>query len=271
MARDISGKLLIITGASSGIGAATARAAARAGMNLLLTARRADRLEQVAGEIRQTGVQCEVLPGDVAESDFSTRVLDLAEDKFGGFYAVFANAGYGFHAPVHEMATNDLRRIFEVNFFAAVELLQLAARRLIAAQQRGHLLMCSSAVAKFTLPAFSAYSATKAAQNHVCRAMRLELKPHRIEVASVHPIGTTTEFSDVAAQLTRQAGGGETNTSHTPGWLSQTPERVAHAVIACLRRPRPEVWTSFPARFGAGLVTIFPRLFDLAMVRSGRA
>lgn len=265
MAIDLERKTLVITGASSGIGAATAVEAAKAGMDLVLNARRQAKLEGVAEEIRRLGRRAEIVTGDVAESGFSERLLDATEERLGSFYAVFANAGYGLDVAALDLDEADLRRIFEVNFFASVELVREAAKRLIAREQPGHLLMCSSAVSKFTLPNHSAYSATKAAQNHVCRAMRIELAPHRIEVASVHPITTTTEFFEVSQNLSGGEGRPGQLPDHAPKMFVQPPERVARAVVRCLRKPVPEVWTSVIVRATAAAMTMFPSMFDRVM------
>ncbi len=260
MVRTIADRSMIITGASSGIGAATALACARAGMHLVLNGRAADRLEHVAQQVRELGRQAETIVGDVTEPGLSDRLLDRAEQLPGGIYAVFANAGYGYKRPAHELSLDELRQMFDVNFFAAYELLQLAARRLIAAGRPGHLLMCSSALAKFAMINFSAYSATKAAQNHVCRAMRVELRQHRIEVASVHPVTTRTDFFRRSGVASGERVDPERVFDHVPRWLLQPAERVAGAVVRCLRRPVPEVWTSLLTRVTAGVITIFPRL-----------
>lgn len=252
--------VFIITGASSGIGEATAIEAARNGMDLVLTARREDKLNDVAARVRALGRRAEIVVGDVAEAGMSERLLDTAQRAFGRFDAVFANAGYGLDRPMIDMTERELRDMFEVNFFAAFDLLQKAGRRLIAQKKTGHLLMCSSCIAKFTLPGSGAYCATKAAQNHVCRAMRIELKPFGIQVASVHPIGTATEFSGASAQRSgipvREGG------PHTPRMFMQSPQRVARAVVRCLKHPKPEVWTSFPMRIVSGLLVMFPRVAD---------
>ena len=89
----------------------------------------------------------------------------------------------------------------------------------------------------------------------------MELRPYGIEVSSVHPITTRTEFFTEAA---RASGGSaaDIGPDRLPRWLVQTPERVAEAVVACLRRPRPEVWTSTMVRVLAGVVTVFPSLLD---------
>jgi short-subunit dehydrogenase len=262
MARDLADKVIVITGASSGIGAATAVECARAGMDVVLNARRAERLEDVARDVRALGRGAEILAGDVTEAGIENRLLDAAAQRFGGFYAVLANAGYGIHRRMHEMPEPELRAIFEVNFFAATRLVCEAARRLIAAGRAGHLLMTSSAAAKFASPNSGAYSATKAAQNHVCREMRLELRPHRIEVSSVHPIITRTEFFDAARERSGSDAEVEDHLERAPRFLVQSSEVVARAVVHCLRYPVPEVWTSRAVETLTGLMTAFPALAD---------
>lgn len=259
MSSSLSGKRIIITGASSGIGAATARLCAEAGMHVLLNARRDDRLEKIAAECRQKGVKAVTLDGDVADPRINRHLLDLAEKELEGFDVVFANAGYGLGKPMHTLTDEELRRIFEVNFFAGYDLLRDAANRLIDAKRAGHLLMTSSILAHFTFPGAGAYSATKAAQHHVCRAMNMELAKHKIHVSTVHPIGTRTEFFEVAGRLSGFAGGPPPG----PKWLTQPPETVARAVLRCLKRPRPEAWTSFGARLLSAAMTVYPPLMDL--------
>lgn len=264
--RTLRDKVFVITGASSGIGAATAIEAARAGMNVVLAARRPTRLEQVAQAIRAAGREAAIVCCDVADPEAPRLVLDAAERSFGGFDAVFANAGYGMEQTVLDTEDDELRAIFDVNFFASVALVRDAARRLLTRKHPGHLLMCSSCMAKFTLPLHSAYSATKAAQAHVCRAMRHELAPHGIEVSSVHPVTTVTEFFERSSRGPGQkacAGIPE----HAPKWVVQRPEQVATAVIRCLRSPCPEVWTSRVVRLSAGLLTAFPWLFEPVLRR----
>ena len=267
----IDDKVIVITGASSGIGAATAVECARAGMKVVANARRADRLDAVAEQVRAAGGEIETVVGDVAQAGMSARLLDAAQHRFGGFYAVFANAGYGFDAPVHETADERLRHIFEVNFFAASDLLNAAVARLLEQKRGGHLIMCSSCLAKFTLPGHGAYSAAKAAQNHLCRAMNIELEPQGIRVSSVHPITTTTEFFQVSGTLSGREVAGDGVPSHTPRFFVQPPERVARAVVRCLRHPRPEVWTSVATRVAAAAMTLFPGFMDVVMRRAGQA
>jgi short-subunit dehydrogenase len=265
VARDLHGKVIVITGASSGIGAATALACAKTGMNVVLNARRAEKLDAVAALARQAGAEAVTVVGDVTEPGISGRMLDAAYDRFDRFDAVFANAGYGFDLAAHEVSDEALRKIFDVNFFASTDLLNAAVSRLLAEGRRGHLLMCSSCLGKFTLPGHSAYSATKAAQAHMCTAMRIELEPRGIYVSSVHPITTTTEFFEVSAQLSGRDAAGKSVPEHAPRFFVQPAERVANAVVKCLRRPRPEVWTSLMTRAVAATLTLSPRLGDVIL------
>lgn len=272
--RNLEGKVIVITGASSGIGAATAIECVRAGMKVVLGARRRDRLEKVADEIREMGGESAIVVGDVTDDDNSTALLDEAAGSFGCFDAVFANAGYGLERAFTSMSHEELHRMFEVNFFASVELCREAALRWIDAERGGHLLVCSSCLSKFTLAYHGVYSATKAAQAMIARAMRHELAPHGIEVASVHPVTTRTEFFDVAATesgfASGEAGqGGIPDHAHKA--FVQSPERVARAVVKTLRSPRSEVWTSWTVRFASALFTLSPGLLDFVLRRKAAA
>lgn len=258
MTIDPRGKPIAITGASSGIGQATALACAAAGMPVALAARRADRLEALATRIRASGGKAFVRALDVADANASAAFINDAAAEFGGLYAVFANAGYGAEQPVHAMPTADLRRMFEVNLFGSLNVIHPAlkiirANPLTPGGRRGHVLWCSSCLALMPVARGGAYTASKAAQHHLSRTMRLELAAERVEVSSVHPIGTRTEFS--TAML---AGSGRAaRIRNTPDVLMQPPSRVADAIIACLRRPKPEVWPGLRAHLVRTLMCTF--------------
>ena len=100
--------------------------------------------------------------------------------------------------------------------------------------------------------------------------MRIELAGHDIHVSSVHPITTTTEFHEISEAL-----GGREVTGRTPGHAArgfvQTPERVADAIVKCLRKPVPEVWTSFIVRATSAFMTLSPRFADRIMRKAGDA
>ncbi|RMD64435.1 MAG: SDR family NAD(P)-dependent oxidoreductase, partial [Planctomycetota bacterium] len=254
---DLAGKPILITGASAGIGRATAVLCARAGMPVFAAARREDRLAELVEQIRANGGAADYAVVDVADAQQCAAMHARAREALGPIYAVFANAGYGEEAAIHEMDDARLRTMFEVNFFGSLNTVRPALAAMLE-RGEGHILFCSSCVAKFTLPFYGAYCATKAAQNHIARAMRLELEPHGVHVSSVHPVGTKTEFFDVA----KERSGGAPLVEHSPDRFLQSPDRVARAVLRCLRRPRPEVWTSPLVQWGMAVAMPIPRIAD---------
>jgi short-subunit dehydrogenase len=258
----------IITGASAGIGAATAVELARTGHDLVLVARRRERLAEVAARASDAAkrlVRTEIVTADVSHAGTATRILDEAERAFVRFDVVYANAGYGLERPMHRMTSDELRAMFETNFFSSTELCNEAARRLIAAGRGGHLLMCSSCVAKFTLPSFGAYSASKAAQAHVARAMAYELRPYGIMVSSVHPVTTATEFFEVVREALEDGEEQQYAIHDLNKFFVQRPEKVARAIARTIGTSRTEIWTSLPTRVAAGVITAFPWLIDIAV------
>lgn len=262
MAIELKGRPIAITGAGTGIGRATALACAAAGMPVTLSGRREGPLREAAEAVQRAGGRAAVVVGDVTRREDCERLIEETLRAFGSVYAVFANAGYGQEAPIHEMSDDDIRAMFETNFFGTLNTVRPALPHMIR-RGEGHVLVCSSCVAKFSLPFFSVYSATKAAQNHISRAMNLELRRHGVAVSSVHPVGTRTEFFETARQLSNQSE----LIKHTPDAFFQSPDRVARAIVRCLRRPRPEIWTSLPVRVGMALGMMTPRLSDLALRR----
>lgn len=267
---DLAGKPIAITGASSGIGAATALACAAAGMPVVLGARRADRLQQVVDQINASGGRAIGVPMDVCTPGDSARLVDACATEFGSVYSVYANAGYGEEAPLLSMTDRQVRDMFETNFFGTLSLIRAAAPYLErnppgAGSVRGHVLICSSCLGKLWVPYYSVYSATKAAQNHIGRALNIELCERGIRVSTVHPIGTRTEFFEQAAARATSAG---RLTLHTHDRFLEPAELVARRTVACLRRPRPEVWTSMTGvvvRVGMGLANMLPGACEFAM------
>lgn len=256
----LHGRPIAITGASSGIGAATATACARAGMPVALFARRADKLEALRDAIERTGGTAISVVGDTANPADCRRLLDDTERALGPLYAVFANAGYGQETPCHAMGEDDIRRMFDVNFFGSLNVVRPAVAR-FKARGAGHAIMCSSCLSKISIPFYGTYSATKAAQDHFGRAMRLELRRTGVHVSTVHPIGTRTEFFERA----HERSGSLRIADRSNTRLLQPPERVARAVVKCLARPRGEVWTSTPTRLALALACAFPALTDRAL------
>jgi short-subunit dehydrogenase len=258
---DLTGKPIAITGASSGIGLATAYACARAGMPVALAARREERLTDAVEKIRSAGGRAIAVRTDVDKPEDCRALVERTISEFGSIYAVFANAGYGAFMPISTTPDQDIRAIFETNLWGTLNTIRPALEHMQKAApgaNRGHILICSSCLSKLALPNSAPYSATKAAQDHFGRSLRVELSPQGIHVSTVHPIGTTTELFDTARERSRV----RVPVDHGPKFMMQRPERVANAVVASLRRPRGEVWTSFMTRWAFAASVAMPELRD---------
>ena len=259
---DLTGKPIAITGASSGIGRATAIACAAAGMPVALGARRLAKLEAAVAEITAAGGRAIAVEMDVDRPEDCRELVRRTVEAFGPIHAVFANAGYGLERPIHLTTDAELRAIFETNFFGTLNTIRPALELMLPARS-GHILICSSCLAKTGTPMVGAYSATKAAQDHIARAMRAELRGSGVAISSVHPIGTATEFFERKTNET-----GRKPMSSPPKFFLQRPERVAAAIVRRLRRDRGgEVWTNTTLRLGFALFTAFPGFADWALSR----
>ena len=257
MTRNLRDKVILISGASSGIGRATALAAAWAGMHVSVAARRLDRLENVARKVSDLNRRCHYFTANVAHHEDVKRWVQEAHQTFGRIDAVFANAGFGHAGPALDMPLSAQHALFDVNYFGTVHLLR-EAYPYLAHTPDGlkHLLVCSSCLSELGPPESGVYAATKAAQDCLAQSLRAELAPQGFSVTSVHPVGTKTEFFDQA----RAQSANKTPVDAGPRWLMQSPEKVADRVVKALKKPRPEVWPMPAARYLAALATACPRL-----------
>ncbi len=264
--RDLKNRVIVITGASSGIGAATAIACAQAGMDVVLAARRTDRLTGVAQQIQRLGRTGLPVTCDVDRDQDVAQLIEQTMDRFGRLDALFANAGVGWDAPILETTEAQTRALFETNFYGTLRCIRAAAPIMgqkTGKTDKGHILICSSCLSEIALPFNGVYSATKAAQDAVGGALRAELAPQGIGVTTVHPVTTQTEFFDhLHAHAHRSP-----RPQRIYNTFAQSPQHVARQIVRCLRRPRPEVWPFPPVRFAMALTTAFPRLSALAMKR----
>ncbi len=262
MARKLEDKVIVIAGASSGIGAATAVACAQMGMRVVLGARREERLREVAGRIEALNRQAATVACDVTRDEDVARLFERAWDTFGRVDVAFANAGYGLASSVLDTTDAQQRDIFETNYFGTLRVVHEAVPYLRKTSDGlRHILICSSAASEIGLPWFGAYSATKAAQDSIAGALRRELQGD-IEVTSIHPVGTKTAFFDMAEHM---AGGDGPGMENTPAPLMQTADKVASKIVKALRRPRAEVWPLPIVRVGLGLATILPGLTNYVL------
>jgi short-subunit dehydrogenase len=234
-------------------------------MPVAVAARRADKLESLVGQITAGGGRAIAVPCDVDSPADCQRLIDRTIGAFGSIFAVFANAGFGIHKPVADTTDAEFRAIFQTNFFGTLNTIRPVLPHLLAARA-GHVLICSSCLAKVGTPFHGAYSATKASQDHISRALRCELRDSGVAVSSVHPIGTRTEFFE---QAEKNSGAAQDAMPTPPDFFMQPPERVADAVVRRLRSGRGgEIWTSQAARLAFAMADVVPRLTDWAMTRA---
>ena len=168
---QLNGAVVIITGASAGIGRETALEFARRGARLVLAARRADRLESAAAECRALGAEAVSVPADVAQREDLERIVQTAIDRFGRIDVLVNNAGFGFSGTIEETTDADMRELMDVNFmgaFMATKLVLPYMRK----QRCGHIVNVSSVVGKIAFPFHGAYSATKFAVSGMTEALR---------------------------------------------------------------------------------------------------
>jgi NADP-dependent 3-hydroxy acid dehydrogenase YdfG len=252
--KTLQGAAVALTGASAGIGWATAVAFARERARVAVSARRADRLEALAQEIRAAGGEPLVHAADVADPAQVQAFVEATRERFGRLDVLVNNAGFGVRGRVEETPIEDYRRLMEVNFLGTLYGCR-AAIPIMRAQGGGVIINVSSIVGHRSLPGGAAYAATKAAQISLTESLRVELRGTGISVCSVHPIGTATEFAEVAARESPGRSGG-------PLGPQQTAEDVARAIVRCARRPKAEVYPYRPARAIVWLNALAPGLVD---------
>ena len=256
MARGLAGRTAIITGASAGIGAATARVLAMSGLRVAVCARRRERLDSLAASLRAAGGEALVYGLDVTDAAAVRAMVDDVGTRWGGIDVFVNNAGRGLSTIVEDTKQEEFRELLELNVMAVFTATQ-AVLPWMRRAGRGHIINVSSIVGRRGVPFRGAYSATKFALGGLSEALRVELTGSGIFVSLVYPIGTATEFHEVEA---RRAGPG-------PQGPIQSSEHVARTILRCIRRPRPEVYPFRPSWLFAVASVIAPRLVDLGMRR----
>jgi short-subunit dehydrogenase len=272
--RSLAEQVVVLTGASSGIGEAAARRLARAGARLVLLARRADRLAALAHELDPTGARVLAVAGDVAVDADRRRLVDDARAKFGRIDALVNNAGYGTRGPVELVPVELIRRNYETNVFALIALTQLVAPHL-RAQGAGRIVNIGSVAGRIARPFSSIYDSTKHALEAITDGLRGELKPFGVEVVLIRPGFIVTEFVDAANQVSAAVaehpgpyapyfGGFRDNYRRWLAWAGR-PDDIARLVERALtaRRPAPRYAAPAHARLFLFLRWLLPpRVID---------
>ncbi len=259
---ELRGAVVAITGASAGIGRETALAFAREGARIAICARRSERLEALAEAIRAGGSECLVMQTDVADAAQVQRFITATLERFGRLDVLVNNAGYGVRGRVEDTPLDDYERLMRVNYLGTVYGCS-AAVPILRRQGRGVIINVSSIVGHRSLPGGAAYAASKAAQVSLTESLRAELRGSGVFACSVHPIGTQTEFAEVAAQLSAGRPGG-------PLGPQQSAADVARAIVGAARRPRAEVYPYPLSRVVTWTNALLPGLMDWLAARGAK-
>lgn len=221
---QIENAVVLVTGASSGIGEATARAAAGQGAHLVLAARRADRLAALAQELGGAVA----VPCDVTDPQQVDRLVRTAVEAFGRVDVLVNNAGQGLQASVEETDRADLRALLELNLVAPLALMQ-AVLPLMRARRAGSIVNVSSGTTFANAPGTGGYVASKIALERLSAIAREELAGTGVTVSTVIPFATSTEF------VTSLRAGRDEAATGLAGVDLDRPERVAEVILELVR------------------------------------
>ena len=256
-------KKVLITGASAGIGEATAYAFAEEGCELFLVARRSERLEQVAGECRRRGApQALWASHDLSQPDRGTAIVHECRQHLQGLDVVVSNAGYGVVGPVVEIPPETVARIWQVNFQSGYETIHAALPGMIE-QGSGHIVLVSSVIGRRAMPYSSAYCVTKFAQAALAEALWGELRGSGVGISLICPGFTETEFHEAATRT-------ESAQVASRPFRPDSAESVARVIVEAVRRRRREVHLTGLGRLLIGLNRLSPALTARATAWVGR-
>ena len=253
-------QVIVITGASSGIGLATARMAAARGARVVMTSRNERDLRVAVEEIDVRGGRATHVVADVALPEDMDRVADAAIREFGGFDTWVNNAGISIYGRLVDVPLDDKRRLFETNFWGVVHGCRTAVRQF--ADRGGTIINIGSVVSDRAIPLQGMYSASKHAVLGYTDALRMELEHDRlpISVTLVKPASINTPFVEHARNYMPEGP-----TFPPPVYA---PEVVARAILRCAERPVREVTVGAGGRIIAAMGRVAPRATDALMERT---
>jgi NADP-dependent 3-hydroxy acid dehydrogenase YdfG len=232
MTKPLSGLVALITGASSGIGDATARALGAAGADIAIAARRNDRLEALAKDMQKQGVNVFAIPADLVHEEENRRIVGDTEDHFGRLDILVNNAGVMHLAPVESANIDDWRRMLELNVLA----LMVSSQAVLPGMRNrggGHIVNISSTAGRISNATASGYSASKFGVNAFSEALRKEIYKDNIRVSVIEPGAVATELREhVLHEPTRKAVN-----SWAEAMRQLQPEDIANAVLYCVTQP----------------------------------
>ncbi len=256
---NVSGRNILITGASGGIGSAIARELARRGASLILLNRDRDKLEKFAATLRADGAQVSVLAGDLALPGEPARLIAAALVQAGSIDILVNCAGVQTFGLSADEAAHDTAQLFQVNTVAPIMLTNALLPHMLQ-RGSGQIVNLGSIFGSIGFPCFAAYSASKFALRGYSEALRRELADSGIGVTYVAPRFTRTAFNRNA--VNRMADALKMN--------QDEPEQVATRVVAAIEGDSRDRYLGWPEKFFVRLNAVLPRLVDASLTKQAR-
>jgi dehydrogenase/reductase SDR family member 7 len=256
-------KVIWITGASSGIGAALAQHFAKAGSRLILSARRKQQLEEVKQRLRLPDTDVLVLPLDLAEHDSLPSKVAVALAHFGRIDILINNGGISQRSLIMETEFSVYKKLIDVDYLGTVALTK-AVLPIFVKQQSGHFAVVTSLMGKFSSPLRSGYCGAKHALHGFFDALRMEHEKDNIQVLIICPGFIRTNVSINALS----ADGSPQNTMDEATGAGMPPEDCAANIAAALQKGKYEVYVGGKETFAVYLKRFFPRLLHRVVMRS---
>lgn len=250
---NLKDRVIVITGASSGIGRETALAAGRQHASVVLAARRREPLEEVARQIEKYGGKALIVVVDVSQQSDVETIINSTVKEFGRIDVLVNNAGIGLFATVEETSAEQLERIWRTNFMGTFYGIR-AVIPLMKKQGAGHIITVSSMAGKRAAPFGGAYSATKFAQAGFMESLRMELRNSPIRTTVIYPGATKTGFTSVIENP------GVREIRHPLKAMSAAD--VAAAILEVIHKPKTEVILQKYGRILSVLNSASPRFVD---------
>jgi len=258
--KPIGRQVLVITGATSGIGLTTARRAASQGARLALFARNEEQLRTLCDEIRARGGEAIFVAGDVADPDALDRLASATIQAFGGFDTWVNNAGISIYGRLDEVPLHEKRRLFDVTFWGVVHGCRSALPHL--RERGGVIINIGSILSERAMPLQGMYSAAKHAVKGYTDALRMELEQAGVPVAI-----TLIKPAAIDTPYVKHARNHMASAPKMPAPV-YAPQTVARAILACAVRPRRDVLVGGGAKLFSWMEKVMPRTTDRVMEKT---